>query len=100
MSEQAELEDFLILRELDEPISEDDLEAAGEQSGEVLSELRDEGVGIRWVESEVLTNDDGEITGTFCHYQAESEDAVREHADRAGLPATRIDRRGEPLEGE
>ena len=33
-------------------------------------------------------------------YRAESEDAVREHADRAGLPATRIDRRGQPLEGE
>ena len=99
MSEQ-ELEDFLILRELDEPISEQELEGAGEQSGEVLEELRAEGVGIRWVESEVLTNEEDQITGTFCHYRAESEDAVREHADRAGLPATRIDRRGDPLEGE
>lgn len=99
MSER-ELEEFLILRELDEPISEQELEAAGQRSGEVLEELRAEGVGIRWVESEVLTNEDGRITGTFCHYRAESEDAVREHADRAGLPATRIDRRGQPLEGE
>lgn len=99
MSEQ-ELEDFLILRELDEPISEQELEGAGEQSGEVLEELREEGVGIRWVESEVLTNEEDQITGTFCHYRAENEDAVREHADRAGLPATRIDRRGQPLEGE
>jgi hypothetical protein len=48
----------------------------------------------------VLTNDRGQVTGTFCHYQAEDEDAVREHADRAGLPATRIDRRGDPLDGE
>lgn len=96
----SELEDFLILRSLEEPITEDQLEAAGEQSGEVLEELRSEGTGIQWVESEVLTNDDGDITGTFCHYQAEDESAVREHADRAGLPATRIDRRGEPLEGE
>ncbi len=95
-----DLEDYLILRALDEPIGEQDLEKAGAQSGDVLEQLRDEGVGIRWVESEVLTNEDGQITGTFCHYQAESEDAVREHADRAGLPATRIDRRGEPLEGE
>ncbi|AKH97007.1 DUF4242 domain-containing protein [Halanaeroarchaeum sulfurireducens] len=99
MSEQ-ELEDFLILRELDEPISKQELEAVGEHSGEVLEELREEGVGIRWVESEVLMNEAGQITGTFCHYQAEDEHAVREHADRAGLPATRIDRRGEPLEGE
>ena len=103
MSEQTqdgEMEDFLILRELDEPISEDELEAAGEQSGEALAELRDEGTDIRWIESQVMTDEDGDVTGTFCHYQAESEDAVREHADRAGLPATRIDRRGEPLEGE
>lgn len=97
---ETDLEDFLILRALDEPITEDELEAAGEQSGETLEQLRDEGVDIRWIESEVLTNEDGGITGTFCHYRAESEEAVREHADRAGLPATRIDRRGTPLEGE
>ena len=95
-----ELEDFLILRELGESISTEELEEAGEQSGEALEELREEGVGIRWVESEVLTNEAGQVTGTFCHYQAESEDAVREHAERAGLPATRIDRRGQPLDGE
>ncbi|MEF8888061.1 MAG: DUF4242 domain-containing protein [Haloarculaceae archaeon] len=94
------LEDFLILRSLEDPITKEELEAAGEQSGEALQELRDEGIGIRWVESEVLTDDEEMITGTFCHYQAESEDAVREHAQRAGLPATRIDRRGEPLDGE
>ena len=99
MSDQG-WEDFLILRELDEPITEEELEAAGEQSGQTLEELRDEGVDIRWVESEVMTDESGRITGTFCHYKAETEDAVREHAERAGLPATRIDRRGEPLEGE
>ncbi len=99
MSDQ-DLEDFLILRSLEEPITAEELDAAGEQSGDALQELRDEGVGIRWVESEVLTDEEELITGTFCHYQAESEDAVREHAERAGLPATRIDRRGEPLDGE
>lgn len=96
----SESEDFLILRELDEPITEDDLAAAGEQSGAALEELREEGVDIRWVESEVMTTEDGLISGTFCHYQAESEDAVYEHAERAGLPATRVTRRGQPLEGE
>ncbi|MFC6765497.1 DUF4242 domain-containing protein [Natrinema soli] len=93
-------DDFLILRELPEPITTDELDAAAEQSGETLNELREEGVGIRWVDSEVLTNENGAIVGTFCHYSAESEDAVREHADRAGLPATKITRRGEPLSGE
>ncbi|MFC6718356.1 DUF4242 domain-containing protein [Natrialbaceae archaeon GCM10025810] len=98
--DRSEATDFLILRELEEPITEGELEAAGAKSGETLEELRDEGVDIRWVESEVLTNGDGRIRGTFCHYRAESEGAVREHAERAGLPATRIYRRGEPLEGE
>lgn len=95
-----QLEDFLILRDLDEPITEEELEAAGDQSGEALQELRDEGLGIKWVESEVMETDEGKITGTFCHYKAEDEEVVREHAERAGLPATRIDRRGEPLDGE
>lgn len=95
-----DMEDFLILRALEEPITEDELDAAAEQSGDVLQELRDEGVDIRWVESEVLRNEDEQITGTFCHYRAEDEAAVEEHAERAGLPATRIDRRGQPLEGE
>jgi hypothetical protein len=97
---EEELEDFLILRELDEPITETELEAAGEQSGEALKELRDEGVGIKWIDSEVMKTEDGNVAGTFCHYQAEDEKAIREHADRAGLPATRIDRRGAPLDGE
>lgn len=95
-----EMEDFLILRELDEPISQDDLDAAAEASGETLETLRDEGTQIRWVSSEVLTNDDDDIVGTFCHYEAESEDAVEEHGERAGLPVTKVTRRGEPLEGE
>jgi len=96
----SDTDDYLILRELPEPITEEELDAAAESSGETLSELREEGVDIRWVDSEVLTDEDGGIVGTFCHYQAESEDAVREHADRAGLPATKVTRRGEPLAGE
>lgn len=94
------LQDFLILRELDGAITQEQLDEAAAQSGETLEELRGEGVGIRWVDSEVLTDDEGGITGTFCHYEAESEEAVREHADRAGLPATKVTRRGEPLSGE
>ena len=96
----SDTDDYLILRELPEPITQEELDAAAEASGETLSELREEGVDIRWVDSEVMTDDDGGIVGTFCHYQAESEDAVREHADRAGLPATKVTRRGYPLSGE
>ncbi|WP_254547179.1 DUF4242 domain-containing protein [Halomarina pelagica] len=99
MSDQT-TDDFLILRELDEPITREELAAAADASGETLSELRDEGVEIRWVESEVLTDGDDWVVGTFCHYRAEDEDAVYEHADRAGLPATKVTKRGEPLSGE
>lgn len=95
-----DLQDFMILRELDEPITRAELDDAAAQSGATLEELREEGVGITWVDSEVLTDDEGQVTGTFCHYQAEDETAVREHADRAGLPATKVTRRGEPLSGE
>ena len=94
------LTDFLILRELDESISRDELEAAARQSGEVLSSLREEGVDIHWEDSEVLTNEDGGIVGTFCHYRARDKNAVYEHADRAGLPATLVREQGEPLSGE
>ncbi len=100
MTDTENLNDYLILRELDDPISREDLDAAAAASGEALDALRKEDVGIHWVESEVLTDDEGQVTGTFCHYRAESEDAVREHGERAGLPVTRIDRQGEPLEGE
>jgi len=92
--------DFLILRELDDPITHEQLDEAADGSGQALEAMRDEGVDIRWVESEVLENDEGQVTGTFCHYQAESEDAVYDHAERAGLPATKVSRQGEPLAGE
>jgi hypothetical protein len=96
---ESDLEDYLVLRELPEPIEEDDLKEAGKRSEDTLEELRSEGVGIEWVESEVMKRD-GKVAGTFCHYRAEDEAAIREHAERASLPATRIDRRGEPLDGE
>lgn len=92
--------DYLILRELPEPVTHDELDEAAAASGEALEELRAEGTDIEWVESEVMTDDDGHVVGTFCHYRAESRDAVEEHGDRAGLPVTRVTRRGEPLAGE
>lgn len=94
------LEDFLVLRELDEPITREQLQDAADQSGSVLQTLRDEDYDIEWVDSEVLRTETGEVTGTFCHYRAEDETVIREHAERAGLPATKIRRRGDPIDGE
>ncbi len=42
------------------------------------------GNGIQWQESFVLGD------GTFCVYLAESEDLIRQHAEKSGFPANRI----------
>ena len=47
------------------------------------------GDDIRWIRSYVVQEDDGSL-GTFCVYEASSIDKVREHADRAELPATSV----------
>ena len=44
---------------------------------------------IRWIRSYVLAEKDGRL-GTACVYQASSADAIREHAERAGLAADEI----------
>jgi hypothetical protein len=44
---------------------------------------------IRWIRSYVVSEDDGSL-GTFCVYEASSIEKVREHADRAELPATGV----------
>ncbi|RQG97770.1 nickel-binding protein [Natrarchaeobius chitinivorans] len=97
---KSDLEDFLVLRELEEPITQEDLQTVDERSTACRWELDDEGMKVRAVESEVLTDEDGNVTGTHCHYKAESEEAVREHANRAELPISRIDRPGQPLGGD
>ena len=60
---------------------------AGKRSGEVGDdEMSDD---IRWIRSYALAEDDGTV-GTVCVYQASSPEKIREHADRAGLPADEI----------
>ncbi|TDJ12320.1 MAG: DUF4242 domain-containing protein [Gammaproteobacteria bacterium] len=44
---------------------------------------------IRWIRSYVLEETGGAL-GTVCIYQASSEEAIRKHADAAGLPVTEI----------
>lgn len=64
-----------------------DLATAGERSARVGDEEMPE--HIRWIRSYVLDEGDGAV-GTVCIYEATSQEAIREHASRAGLPADEI----------
>ena len=98
MSDQ-ELEDFLILREVDPPVTHEERERASERSIAALETVRDDGEEIDWVGSQLLTNEEDMVTGTLCHFRAETEETLHEHADCAGLPVSEIYRRGEPVDG-
>ena len=61
-------------------------EAAGRSTTVGDDEMSDD---IRWIRSYVLAEEDGGL-GTVCIYQASSPEKIREHAERAGLPADEI----------
>ena len=44
---------------------------------------------VRWIRSYGIHESDGGL-GTFCIYQASSPEKIREHAARAGIPASDI----------
>ena len=80
------MQTFVILRRQGWP-SGSELEAAAGRSTTVGDdEMSDD---IRWIRSYVLAETDGSL-GTVCIYQASSAEKVREHAQRAGLPADEI----------
>ncbi|HEX5132186.1 MAG TPA: DUF4242 domain-containing protein [Candidatus Krumholzibacteria bacterium] len=68
-------------------ISPRDLEAAGKRSARIGDEEMSD--KVRWIRSYALAEADGKV-GTVCIYQAVSEEAIREHASRADLPADEI----------
>ena len=61
-------------------------EAAARSSQVGDEEMADD---IRWIRSYVLEEGGGTV-GTVCVYQASSPAAIREHAERAGLPVDEI----------
>jgi hypothetical protein len=63
-------------------LTREQLDAAGRKSNQVLSEME----GVVWIRSYV-SEADGKI---YCEYDAPNEEAILEHARRAGLPADRI----------
>ena len=63
-------------------LTREQLDAAGRRSVVVLAELPD----VRWIRSYV-----SEVEGKiYCEYDAPDQEAVREHARRAGFPVDRI----------
>ena len=63
-----------------------DLEAAAARSS---AEGDKDGSGVRWIRSYVLAEEAGGV-GTVCIYEADSEDAIRAHADAADLPVDEV----------
>jgi hypothetical protein len=64
----------------------EEVEAGGARSAEVGDKPDS---GVRWIRSYVLQEDDGRL-GTYCIYEAESEEAIRRHAEAAGFGADEI----------
>lgn len=62
------------------------LEAAAARSTEVGNSMSDD---IRWIRSYVLGEGSGAV-GTVCIYEASSEEAIRQHAEKADLPVSEI----------
>lgn len=67
--------------------SPEDLGAAAERARQVgdLQMSND----VRWIRSYVLEEGAGSL-GTVCVYEASSPEAIRAHAERAGLPLNEI----------
>jgi hypothetical protein len=63
-----------------------DLEEAAARSTAEGERMPDD---IRWIRSYVLEETDGSV-GTVCIYEASSPEAIRRHADAAGLPVDEI----------
>jgi hypothetical protein len=74
---------YVIERELPEveKLSTEQLNGVREISN---GALRETGPRVLWVESFVTPN------RIYCHYMADNEESVREHARLAGLPCTKV----------
>jgi hypothetical protein len=79
------METYVILRRGGWRTAEE-LEAAAERSTAEGDKTPDD---IRWIRSYVLAEPTGQL-GTVCIYQASSPEAIRDHANRSGLPVDEI----------
>ena len=77
---------FLIERDVPEAgtMEREDLRAASAKSNDVLVDMRSERKNILW-EHSYVANDK-----VFCIYVADTEELIREHAERSGFPASQV----------
>jgi hypothetical protein len=79
--------DLFMIRRIEGWKTPEELEAAAKRSTEVAESDFPE--DIRWIRSYVIAEPSGEL-GTVCIYEASSVEAVREHADKVGMPASEV----------
>ena len=77
---------YVILRRSGWSSGEELEEAAARSSKVGNEEMADD---VRWIRSYVLDEGGGTV-GTVCVYEGTSEEAIREHARRSGLPADEV----------
>ena len=65
-------------------LGEEDIANISKVSNGVLDAMHSEGAAIEWVESYAAGDK------IYCIYDASSEEAIREHANRGGFPANSI----------
>ena len=77
---------FLIRREMEGAgsIPKHELNSAGKGSEEVLEAMRSEGKNIMQEQSYVVGD------AIFCIYNSDSENLIKEHSERSGVPANEI----------
>lgn len=66
-------------------LSSADLKGIAVKSCGVLADMNSSGTNIRWEHSYVTDNK------IYCVYDAPDENSVREHAERGGFPANKIE---------
>ncbi len=77
---------YIIEREIPEigAAGDEAYQGAAQKSNSVLCDLKTNGTNIQW-EHSYVTGDK-----IFCIYQADSEEAIKQHAEQSGFPANTI----------
>ena len=67
--------------------SPEEVEQIGARSKEIAD--NEFATDVRWIRSYVIAEEDGTL-GSVCIYEAVSPEAIRQHAQRVGMPADEI----------